>query len=270
MFKRFKWLILIAALGVLMHFALSEELAVRTYVVASDRICGDMCLCVVSDLHNCFYGENQEALISAIDGESPDAVLVLGDVCSGLADFGGIQALIQGLDGRYPVYYVSGNHENDDGQLEQIKAALVGMGVNVLEGGSEILDNGACRVRISGLDDPISLTRTEWSDRLDALRAEAADDTFTILMSHRPDRVDRYDGFDLILCGHAHGGQVRIPGILNGLWAPNQGWFPKYAGGEYALESGRMIVSRGLEKNNLPRVFNRPELVVVRLKAEEG
>ena len=75
--------------------------------------------------------------------------------------------------------------------------------------------------------------------------------------------------FDLVLCGHAHGGQVRIPGLVNGLYAPGQGIFPKYAGGAYKLDKGSMIVSRGLAKSNLPRVFNRPELVVITLEPED-
>ena len=144
---------------------------------------------------------------------------------------------------------------------------LRAQGVHVLEGSSELFSANGSTVRIAGLDDAISLTRAEWTRRLEALQKEAQDDIFTILLSHRPDRVDRYGGFNLVLCGHAHGGQVRIPGLLNGLWAPNQGWFPEYAGGEYELDDVRMIVSRGLEKGRAPRVFNRPELVVIRLEA---
>ena len=77
----------------------------------------------------------------------------------------------------------------------------------------------------------------------------------------------QYD-FDLVLCGHAHGGQWAIPGILNGLYAPNQGMFPKYAGGRYDFERGTLIVSRGLarESTPAPRVFNRPELVIIDLE----
>lgn len=72
--------------------------------------------------------------------------------------------------------------------------------------------------------------------------------------------------FDLILCGHSHGGQVRIPYILKGLYAPNQGWFPEYTSGRYSFNNTTMIVSRGLSKKHLPRVFNRPELVVIKFK----
>ena len=92
----------------------------------------------------------------------------------------------------------------------------------------------------------------------------------TVLLANRPELIEKYDvhDFDLVVSGHAHGGQVRIPGLLNGLYAPNQGWFPPYAGGEYEVNGTTMIVSRGLarETTRLPRIFNRPELVIVELK----
>ena len=93
---------------------------------------------------------------------------------------------------------------------------------------------------------------------------------FTVLLSHRPELFEIYQKyeFDLVLSGHAHGGQWRIPGLLNGLFAPNQGLFPKYAGGRYDYDGGTMIVSRGLarESTRIPRIFNRPELVIVDVK----
>ena len=98
-------------------------------------------------------------------------------------------------------------------------------------------------------------------------------ETFSILLTHRPERVEDYTGrgFDLVLAGHAHGGQWRLPGLINGLIAPNQGLFPRYAGGRYALDGDTtMIVSRGLarESTRIPRLFNRPELVVVDILPE--
>jgi predicted MPP superfamily phosphohydrolase len=94
---------------------------------------------------------------------------------------------------------------------------------------------------------------------------------YTILLAHRPEEIERYSAyhFDLVLSGHAHGGQWRLPGIVNGLLAPDQGWFPRYAGGEYLVNGTTLIVSRGLarESTRIPRIFNRPELVVVDLKS---
>ena len=96
---------------------------------------------------------------------------------------------------------------------------------------------------------------------------------FTLLLAHRPEFFDVYTqyDFDLVLSGHAHGGQWRIPGLINGLFSPNQGWFPKYAGGRYGEDGTIMIVSRGLANNvgAIPRIFNPPELVVVEIKGAE-
>ena len=89
---------------------------------------------------------------------------------------------------------------------------------------------------------------------------------YRILLAHRPERFRTYQrfGFDLVLSGHSHGGQVRIPFILNGLYAPDQGWFPKYAGGVYRHGNMTHVVSRGLSYNEkLPRIFNPPEVVVI-------
>ncbi len=95
-------------------------------------------------------------------------------------------------------------------------------------------------------------------------------DYYTVLLSHRPEFFELYTeyNFDLVLSGHAHGGQWRIPYILNGLYAPNQGVFPKYAGGEYTENNTTMIVSRGLAREStlLPRFYNRPELVIIDLQ----
>ena len=94
--------------------------------------------------------------------------------------------------------------------------------------------------------------------------------SYKILLTHRPEKFEEYTqyDFDLILSGHAHGGQWRIPGILNGLYAPNQGLFPKYAGGYYEIDDKKMIVSRGLAREStlIPRFYNRPELVIIKLQ----
>ena len=105
-------------------------------------------------------------------------------------------------------------------------------------------------------------------------KAEKAADQehFTVLLSHRPELAEMYQKykFDLVLSGHAHGGQWRIPGILNGLFAPNQGILPRYAGGRYDFEGQTLIVSRGLARESTlaPRIFNRPELVIIELGPE--
>lgn len=258
--KRFVALLLLAVVAC---FAFSQELQVTEYVLSSEKLKQDAVLAVVSDLHNTVFGENQAELAAAIQAAQPDAVLMLGDMAGDLNSLSGTRMLVEALGGEYPVFYVSGNHERMSGQLDQIKAELRGMGVRVLAGDAEMLP---CGIRIAGVDNPDQQHWEEWLAQGNACRA--GDEVFNVLLSHRPDLL-RYYGldFDLVLCGHAHGGQVRLPFLLpNGLWAPNQGLFPKYTQGMHDVGEGTMIVSRGLSRGPLPRVFNRPELVIVRLE----
>lgn len=123
------------------------------------------------------------------------------------------------------------------------------------------------RVELCGVDDP-KCGGSMWSDQLSAAAKAADPDCLAVLLSHRPERVEDYLAydFDLVLSGHAHGGQWRLPGLVNGLLAPDQGFFPAYAGGLYRLdENTDLVVSRGLarESTRVPRIFNPPELVII-------
>lgn len=190
-----------------------------------------------------------------------------GDIAENFRPHKHTEELLEKLTYRYRCYYVTGNHEEWSGECDAIKEMFRSYGVNVMEGDSEIFETSGQAIRISGADNSLPFMQ------LSACYKNAGDGIFTVFMSHRPDLVDLYSGrgFDLVVCGHAHGGQVRIPGILNGLYAPNQGMFPKYAGGRYRLADGKteMIVSRGLCKNSLPRIFNPPEVVVIDILPRE-
>ena len=157
-------------------------------------------------------------------------------------------------------------------------ALLADCGITRLSGEAETVEVNGSRITLCGVDDPYAWTNgdgyiehRESSPREQIARtaAQAESGTYTVLLAHRPELLDLYSrlGFDLVLSGHAHGGQWRIPGILNGLWAPNQGLFPARAGGLYEQDGTVMIVSRGLarESNWIPRWYNRPELVTVEL-----
>ena len=129
-------------------------------------------------------------------------------------------------------------------------------------------DDTHSNVQIKGVDDPISYDRasreTEFKNSLEIL-----DDTvYNILLSHRPEHFNDYveSGYDLVLTGHAHGGQLRLP-VLGGVIAPHQGILPAYDAGAYTSGSTTMIVSRGLGNSLFPfRMFNNPELVVIDFK----
>jgi predicted MPP superfamily phosphohydrolase len=175
----------------------------------------------------------------------------------------------------FPCYYVCGNHEIYTGKVNEIKASLSDMGITVLEGETvEVCISGQI-ICIGGIDDPYGFPDKRgrlWEDQLEECSQAISEECFSVLLTHRPELAALYadTDFDLILSGHAHGGQVIIPGIINGLYAPPQGFLPKYAGGTFTLkDSQTMVVSRGLSKYVRPRVFNRPELVLIELVPEK-
>ena len=262
--KRYKLILGLAILlAISLPFALSQKLEISHYELSSPKAAQEITLAVASDLHNSFYGKDQQELVSAILESGADALLMPGDMADSYAELTGLRTLIQALDGAIPLFYTTGNHECASGRYEEIKAELRSLGVTVLEGNS--VEFGG--IRIAGTDDPQCLYRQEWRDQVDACRAQ--DNTFTLLLAHRPERVEYYgEGFDLVVSGHAHGGQIRIPGVLPGFFAPNQGWFPEYTGGLYDIGDGRLFVSRGLAKSAAPRIFNRPELAILHIVPE--
>ena len=139
-------------------------------------------------------------------------------------------------------------------------------GVTALNGEALPLEVNGQHLLLCGLSDPRESPAFE--ENLSALNQQAQNaETFTLLLSHRPARIEQYlpGGWDLILSGHAHGGQWRLPGVQNGLLAPDEGLFPRYSGGRFDLDGTAFIVSRGLarESTRVPRLFNPPELVLV-------
>ena len=276
---------MLLVLAVCFKAACSQELAIPYYIEISDKVAEPIRLAVLTDLHSTFYGEDQEELIGALYEQKPDAVLLVGDIADDQVSHEGTEVLLQAIGKQYPCFYVTGNHEYWSGEEKEIKKMIASYGVTVLEGAGSILRVGGQQIHICGVDDPDGygqkhqhnpMAMAEWENQLMRCRQELDRRNYSVLMTHRPELVTYYThtegedpaGFDLVVAGHAHGGQVRIPGLMNGLIAPNQGWFPEYAGGRYVLGDTVMIVSRGLCRNLLPRVFNRPELVMVEIWPE--
>lgn len=227
----------------------------------------------VSDLHNAEFGNNQSRLLNAIKAVSPDFIAVTGDLIdSNHTDVAKAMEFINGAIEIAPVYYVTGNHEARSDQYAKLKQQMLEAGVIMLEDEGTTIKREGASIRLFGLNDP-NFTATD-----DAYESAAMVDTklkamlsknneYTILLSHRPELFDIYaeNSIDLVLSGHAHGGQVRLP-FIGGLVAPNQGFFPKYSEGVHEKEQTKMIVSRGLGNSIIPvRINNRPELVVITL-----
>lgn len=266
------WLIFpaLAILVALALIALDERLILRTYTVASPKLTAEVRLAVVTDFHS---SDNADDVVAMVASCAPDAVLLVGDLFDDDTQNRPTErtlSLMRQLSALYPCYYVSGNHEAWTGEMDALYQQTEEAGVTVLRMSSGVLTVRGQRIALCGIPDPYEMVFSGAPDTEEQLR-QALEDVdsadFTVLLAHRPELLAKYAQFplDLVVSGHAHGGQVRIPGVLNGLYAPNQGWFPKLAGGAYTQGGTTLIVSRGLAvRTRLPRIFNRPEVVLVR------
>lgn len=269
--KKHWWILpVLAILVALALIALDERLILRTYTVTSPKLTAEVRLAVITDFHSSDNADDVAAMVASC---APDAVLLVGDLFDDDTQNRPTErtlSLMRQLSAQYPCYYVSGNHEAWTGEMDALYQQTEDAGVTVLRMSSGVLTVRGQRIALCGIPDPYEMVFSGAPDTEEQLRqamenVDSAD--FTVLLAHRPELLAKYAQFplDLVVSGHAHGGQVRIPGVLNGLYAPNQGWFPKLAGGAYTQDGTTLIVSRGLAvRTRLPRIFNRPEVVLVR------
>jgi len=225
----------------------------------------DYTIVQVSDLHNTEFGNNQSRLLKAIRKASPNIITVTGDLIdSNHNDISKAMDFINGALKIAPVYYVTGNHEAKSSLYSELKSNMLKAGVEILEDEGILLENSGESIELIGLNDTTFLTGANLANLVN-------NDKYTILLSHRPELFDYYvfNNVDLVLCGHAHGGQIRLP-FIGGLYAPKQGFFPEYYEGVYEKNQTSMVVSRGLGNSIIPlRINNRPELVVITLKSDK-
>ena len=246
----------------------TNDLTVSRYTYQNKKINGmpgGYKICQISDLHNKVFGKNQSRLLRHITKEQPDLIVITGDIIDDYhTDVPNALKLTNRLTTIAPVYYVTGNHEHH-AKPEAYTELLEGLergGVTVLLDEAQKIQLEGGSFYIIGLDDDSRLDKT-----LPRLVSELDENAFKILLVHRPELFEAYasTGVDLIFAGHAHGGQIRLP-FIGGLYAPGQGFFPKYTCGLYTLGDSTMVVSRGLGNSIPGRVNNRPDLVFVTLE----
>ena len=254
-------------------------LEVNEYQITSDKIpeaFSGFRIAQVSDLHNAEFGEGNCKLIGLLSQTDPDMIVLTGDLIdSRQTDIEIALEFAEQAMQISPVYFISGNHEARMREYDDLKMGLVDAGVVVLENQQVQITKEGEHITLIGVDDPSFRTDYLFGDAESVIKQATADlqnetDSFTILLSHRPELFDTYvdSGVDLVFSGHAHGGQFRIP-LVGGLVAPNQGFFPKYDAGQFNRENTTMIVSRGVGNSIIPvRFNNRPEIIVVSLIAE--
>ena len=229
----------------------------------------------VSDLHNAEFGDRNQSLLEMLREAEPDMIAITGDLIdSRKTNIAVALAFAEEAVKFAPCYYVSGNHEARVSEYQDLKTGLEAAGVTVLDDAQVKIEVSGESITVIGVNDPSFHADYLTSDaavmdrKLSELSSEDAG--FTILLSHRPELFDTYvaHDMDLILTGHAHGGQFRLP-LIGGLIAPNQGLFPKYDDGLYSEGNTNMIVSRGLGNSIIPfRFNNRPEVVLIELKGQ--
>lgn len=229
----------------------------------------------VSDLHNAEFGDRNQRLLEMLREAEPDMIAITGDLIdSRKTNIAVALAFAEEAVKFATCYYVSGNHEARVSEYQDLKTGLEAAGVTVLDDAQVKIEVSGESITVIGVNDPSFHADYLTSDaavmdrKLSELSSEDAG--FAILLSHRPELFDTYvaHDMDLILTGHAHGGQFRLP-LIGGLIAPNQGLFPKYNDGLYSEGNTNMIVSRGLGNSIIPfRFNNRPEVVLIELKGQ--
>ena len=228
----------------------------------------------ISDLHDKTFGRDNKNLIEMIDEEKPDIIVVTGDI---YYYYNGkiLNSLkfLENISKRHSVYFVTGNHEYKDKDWENHKKIIETYGVKIIDNMVDIIRNDYEDIYIFGLKDPAFYHKSSrylvFEDELNKMKQSMDEKKFAILLSHRPDKIDRYSkaNVDLVFTGHAHGGQIRLFG--NGILSPAEGFFPKYTSGMHVKENTTVVISRGLGRTIFTfRLFNRPEVVVTILKRD--
>ncbi len=257
-----------------------QNFVLQPYGIENSRVRNGFTIAVIADLHNTIYGEAQRDLINAVNGLSPDLIFLVGDIMDERTTTEGTELLLSGIQGIAPTFYVTGNHEFTTNRVDELRDITRSFDVIILSDDYEKLSIQGAEVIVAGIEDPFKKKHEDKNydqDRVMEERFRGLEDSsaYRILIAHRPERIEQYltYPFDLIVSGHAHGGQWRFKGwAKNGLYAPNQGFFPKYAGGLYLWEmpDGTVIhiVSRGLSLTTpkILRINNPPELVFLEIQ----
>ncbi len=265
-------LIILIILGILVLIAFDDRLKIKTYKVSDDEISNSfngLKIAQISDLH----GIIPIGLKDALQKQQPDMIALTGDIIDEyVTDLTPVYDFLMDCCNIAPTYYVSGNHEIWRYDYEDVMKKFEECGVKVLDNKTVALAKQDDIIYLTGISDPNVWDKEEAIEITeDAISSSLSMDGYNILLFHRADLLDCFNdaNYDLILSGHLHGGQINIP-FIGGLISPDMVWMPDYSGGKYKLDNDSIaIVSRGLANTtSVPRLFNRPELVIIELHSD--
>ena len=281
--KKWVWLTMAAVCAIcavaVVGGAENQSLQLNTYTLSSQELptsFDGFRIAQVSDLHNAEMGENNEKLLNTLQEAQPHIIVLTGDLMDSRKTKVDVAlAFAENAMEIAPCYYVTGNHEARVEEYTALKEGLTSLGVVVLEDTSTKVELDGESITLIGVNDPSFQTDYLLGDAETVMRGTLSrlteeTDGFTLLLSHRPELFDVYVecGVDLVFSGHAHGGQFRLP-FVGGLFAPNQGFFPKYDGGMFRQGDTCMVVSRGVGNSIIPfRINNKPEIILMELIKE--
>jgi len=214
----------------------------------------------ITDFHNWRPDDRHEKLLDQIRALRPDVIVITGDLVDRkTADFTNAWYFAKELVKINPhTYFVYGNHEWANKRLKIFAIGLKDCGVIILNNEHAVYSLGQLTVNICGVNDPVT-----WRANPDKATAGINPDLFTVLLAHAPSVIKRpaVGRADLVLCGHTHGGQIRLP-LIGAVWASNQGLFPAYDKGVYQIAPHTTLyVDSGLGTGVLPiRFLDRSQI----------
>lgn len=257
-------LLLILILTVLIGYLVSQRLSLQRFTVEKN-LPSSVRVSHLSDLHFPNAGVDVNLIIDAVSEEKPDLIFLTGDIVDGktteenLTQVGDFFLKLRAVA---PVFAVIGNHEIGSLLLQNYSAVCRENGVVLLNNEIQIVEVKNMPILVSGLKDGSIFSETNLPDYNVKLSKEKP--ALSLLLAHRPELLINYSegSFDAVFTGHAHGGQLRI--FNAGLYAPNQGFFPKFTSGRYSHNNTEMFVSRGLGDSISDfRCFNSYHLITV-------
>ncbi|WP_026907307.1 metallophosphoesterase [Paucisalibacillus globulus] len=273
-FRKYKKRI-VFALGILFILSTAGKVIYDTNVFKVNRVefqtnkiptGSEISILQISDVHNKVFGGNNEKLIETVKKIDTDLIVLTGDLVDRkTTDFSNVFSLVEELKVINPnTFFVTGNHEWENIYMEELLVGLEERGVTMLNNENTQVTLGEATINLVGIDNE-STNHENMSLAFDNVNR----DFYTVLLSHSPGVIEKYQDIpaDLILSGHTHGGQVRIP-LIGAVVAPDQGFFPELDKGIFKIGGEQYLyIDSGLGTSVAPlRFWNQSQMSLVQIR----